>query len=167
MSATNNAPLLPPPTPEPDGEAQEPRGPGRPSKYTPERVQRIVQALQAGSTRKAACQYAGISDETFATWLRENLDFLDAVTQAETAAELRCNTTIMQAIRDGSTTDAWKWLERRRAEDYGRVDRTEITVRREAEKLAAELGLNADELLSEAERILRANAPARGGNGAA
>jgi len=45
---------------------------GRPTKYNEETETRITQALRAGNTRRAACAYAGISQDTFANWLKSN-----------------------------------------------------------------------------------------------
>ena len=54
------------------------------------------------------------------------------------------------------TAAAW-WLERRKNSDYARRDKVEMTVdlRREAERLAAEQGLDPSEVLAEAEAIMR------------
>lgn len=50
------------------------------------------------------------------------------------------------------TAAAW-WLERRRPDEWGKVDRVEITIREQAEKIARDLGMSADDLVREAERI--------------
>lgn len=42
---------------------------GRPSLFTPERVEKILAALQLGAYRQTAAQYAGISDSTLQDWL--------------------------------------------------------------------------------------------------
>jgi hypothetical protein len=48
-------------------------------------------------------------------------------------------------------------LERRKYQDYARRDKVEMTidVRKEAERLASELGLDPAEVLAEAEAIMR------------
>lgn len=129
---------------------------GRPTKRTPEREQRLFEALRAGNTRKAACLYAGVGLSQFAEWQERFRDFREAIQKAEADAEVRAVAQIAQAARDGTWQAAAWWLERRRADDYGRVDRVEITLRQTAERLAAELGLSADELIAEAERIVHA-----------
>lgn len=126
---------------------------GRPTKRTPEREQRLLEALRAGNTRKAACHYAGIGEETFARWLRIG-DFGDSVKKAEADAEVRHVANIARAAQEGTwQASAW-WLERRRSDDYARRDKVEVTVRQTAEKLAADLGLDPDELIAEAELIV-------------
>ena len=56
---------------------------GRPTKYTPEVVNIICESLAHGDSRQLACKKAGISDETLATWMRDNLEFLAVVKNAE------------------------------------------------------------------------------------
>ena len=54
---------------------------GAPSKYTPEVVARIVEALEKGATYKLAAQYGGITFETFNQWRKELSEFSDLVGQ--------------------------------------------------------------------------------------
>lgn len=56
---------------------------GRPTKYTPEVVNIIRESLAQGDSRQLACKKAGISDETLAIWMRDNLEFLAVVKNAE------------------------------------------------------------------------------------
>lgn len=104
---------------------------GRPSKYNPERGERILSALNAGNTRKAASAYGGIDPTTFSRWMdwgeegREPFDvFCAAVKKAEADAEVRMVATIIKASQETWQAAAW-WLERRRTEDYGRTLRTD------------------------------------------
>jgi hypothetical protein len=133
----------------------------RPTKRTPEREQRLLGVIRAGATKRAACASAGITEDTLANWLRRYSDFSDLYARAEAEAEVTHNVNISRAARAGDwRASAW-WLERRRPTDYARHDRvdvkSDITVRevrqREAERLAAEYGLDPAELLAEAERI--------------
>lgn len=121
---------------------------GRPTKYHDERVSRIVRALADGNTRRAACLGNGVSEDTFAIWMREYSDFSDAVTLAEFEAEQRYVSSLKKAAfghqatktkrttkADGSVEEVretvwefdWKaaesWLKRRRPDEWGdRVD---------------------------------------------
>jgi hypothetical protein len=83
--------------------------------------------------------------------------FRDAVEKAEADAEVRYSAQVAKAATDGTWQAAAWWLERRRHTDYGRKDRVDMNldVRREAEKMAAELGLDADAIMAEAEAVLR------------
>jgi len=131
---------------------------GRPSKYTPERVKRITDALAAGNSRKAAAAYGGISDDALGSWMRRYADFADAVKSAEAQAEVAHVANIAQASRDGSwQASAW-WLERRRHQEWGRVDRLEIEIRRTAERVAAQTGADPDWLVKRAAEIVAGEA---------
>src|SRR5262249_28454299 len=129
-------------------------GLGRPSKFTPEREGRLLDALRAGNTRSAACQYAGISDETFARWLARYVDFVEAVKSAAPPAEVPMVARIAHAAQDGTWQAAAWWLERRRPDDYGRRDRVDVELKLQLKRLAAELELDPAEMLAEAERLV-------------
>lgn len=43
---------------------------GRPTKYNPEIVGKVLYALQRGATHRVACAYAGIAYETFNRWVQ-------------------------------------------------------------------------------------------------
>lgn len=128
----------------------------RPSKYTPEREARILEALRAGNTRKASALFGGIDHATLDRWLLRYARFADAVQKAEAEAEVAHVANIAKAAQAGNwTASAW-WLERRRHADWGRKDRVEIvqTVR----QLAAANGLTDEETeaaVAEAERFLK------------
>lgn len=89
----------------------------RPTKRTPEREARLMEALRAGNTRRASCAYAGIDQDTLANWMRKFSDFSDAIEKAEADAEIR-NVAIIQKAASESWQAAGWWLERRRPADY-------------------------------------------------
>lgn len=60
---------------------------GRRSKYEPDRVKRILDALRAGLSAKAAYTAGGISSATYFDWLNRHPEFLEAVTRAERKSE--------------------------------------------------------------------------------
>jgi predicted nucleic acid-binding protein len=123
----------------------------RPTKYTPEVVDAILDALRAGNTRRASVAAAGVSEDSFGRWLAAYADFADVVRKAE--AEQRFVRRIARAVEEGTWQAAAWWLERRRREDWGRFERVELSARREAERIAQEQGLDAAELIALAERI--------------
>lgn len=97
---------------------------GKPYKWSEEVVTRITQALRAGNTRRASCAYAGISEDTFAVWLKDIPEFSDAVKKAESDAEVR-NVAIIQKAADTTWQAAAWWLERKhKAEWSSRVEQT-------------------------------------------
>ena len=67
----------------------------RRSKYTPELVQQICEILAEGNTRRTACVLAGVSEDTFYTWLRAKPEFAERIKAAEQAA-IRRNVEIIQ-----------------------------------------------------------------------
>lgn len=93
---------------------------GRKTKYTPETVQKIVQALNVGATYKIACDYAGIGTTTFYDWINSKPEFSDAVKEAEGSGAVM----ILARIRKEADSGSWQagaWiLERRYPEMYGR-----------------------------------------------
>jgi transposase len=120
---------------------------GARTKLTPERVARLVEALEAGNYDESAARYAGISRSIYYAWLARGrkerdrltgdekarplkseepfLDFLDKVEEAIAKAEVR-NVAIIQ--KAGNTTwqaSAW-WLERKMPNKWGRHDKQEL-----------------------------------------
>jgi transposase len=128
-------------------------GPGRPSKFTDERIQRLLAAIRAGNTRQAACRYAGISDESLARWQRSSVEFVEALTRAEAESEV----ALVAFVRQAAQTD-WRagmeLLSRRWPETWGRHDRVDVELRMQIKRLAAELELSEQEILAEAERLV-------------
>lgn len=99
-------------------------GAGRPTKYNQQCVERITDALRGGNTRRASCAAGNISQETFARWLAEYSDFVDAVEKAEGDAELRNLAVIQTASQTTWQAAAW-WLERKHKADWSsRVEQT-------------------------------------------
>jgi transposase-like protein len=72
---------------------------GRRTKYTPELVQRIVNALEAGATQKDACAYADIHVDTFHEWRKTKSAFSEAVTRAEGQARFHATLAIKNAVK--------------------------------------------------------------------
>jgi len=111
---------------------------GRPSKLTPERQERLFEAIRAGNYYEAACGYANISSHTFSDWMRKGrhdeesgdpeskyADFRRGVLMAEQEAEAN-----LVAQWRAHTPDDWKaaatFLERRHPERWSRRDRTTL-----------------------------------------
>jgi hypothetical protein len=83
-----------------------------------------MEALRAGNTRRAACSYAGIDQDTFGNWLKRFPDFSDAIEKAESDAEVRNVAIIQKSAQTTWQAAAW-WLERKRKADWAL--RTEMT----------------------------------------
>ena len=99
-------------------------GAGRPTKYSPEVVKRLTDALRGGNTRRASCAVAGIDQTTLANWLKQYSDFSYEVEKAEGEAEARNLAVIQDATKTTWQAAAW-WLERKhKAEWSSRVEQT-------------------------------------------
>lgn len=136
----------------------------RPTKLTPEIATGIVTLIQHGVHPPIAAGAYGVAYATYYEWIargegREErrlaepiyIEFADAVSRAEQQAESALVHLAVQKVK--TTGDAVMLLERRFGERWRNRSEMTINLRREAEKLAAETGLSADEILAEAERI--------------
>ena len=108
---------------------------GRPSKFTKDRKERIVQAIQAGCTYEMAADYAGITRSTLWNWLKKGEDpkqksyctFLDQVKKAEVEGAMVHLGTIAQASQKDWKASAWM-LERRHGYSRDGIQRKEEPV---------------------------------------
>lgn len=106
----------------------------RPTKLTPERRQRLVEAIEAGSYYETACTYAGIDYSTFRLWMVKGeaqkkgkyYEFFEAITRAEADAEAHA-VEIWRAAMPNDWRAAQTFLERRYPQRWGRQTRLDIT----------------------------------------
>lgn len=126
----------------------------RPLKRTPQLEEAIIRALRAGTTRSAAAEYVGVDRTQLWRWMKSDSTFCNAIVRAEAEAEVACTGTLRKAAQDGDWHAALAWLERRRGKEWGRQDKVDVTIRRDAKELAAEFGLPLDEVEAEYKRIL-------------
>lgn len=99
----------------------------RPTKYTPEREKKIVDALRIGCSRRDAYESAGIDQETFARWLKRFAGFAALVREAESAAAVAHTANIAKAAKRGQWKASLEWLKRRRREEWGDSIQADIT----------------------------------------
>jgi hypothetical protein len=92
---------------------------GRPAKFTPERQERILDAIRAGNYVETAALAAGIGKSTFYEWVERFPDFADAVQKARAEAETRYVAVIEKASTTSWQAAAW-WLERSAPSRWGR-----------------------------------------------
>jgi transposase len=131
----------------------------RPSERTPERITAILSGIEGGLTETDAAQTAGISRGTLYNWKSEDPDLIEAIAAAKSRFVRTLTALILQhaASRFPNSWQAAAWLlERRFPDDFGAKQRLEISidVRKEAERLASEHGLNVDDVLREAEAVI-------------
>lgn len=137
----------------------------RPTTLTPEIATGIVVLIENGVHPLIAAGSFGVAKSTYYDWIQRGegehpsrltepayIEFAEKVRMAEYRAE---STLVGLAIAKVKTTaDAVMLLERRFADRWQRREEVTINLRREAEKIAAETGLDADEIVAEAEAIL-------------
>jgi hypothetical protein len=78
---------------------------GRPSKYSQERAETIVQRVREGLSFSSACQSIGVPKQTGSDWRHEYSDFSDAIAVAEKESEMELLGVLRKAaIGHDSTT---------------------------------------------------------------
>ena len=108
---------------------------GRPSKLTPERQKKLVDAIRAGNYYETACTYAGIEYQTFRNWMTAGeqatrgkyFGFFEAITRAEAEAESRAVALWQKAMPDDWRA-AQMFLERRHPDRWGKQDKLKADV---------------------------------------
>lgn len=98
----------------------------RPTKYRPEVVERVAEAIGLGATYELAAAYGGISYETLRVWNETKPAFSAALKEAEGEAAVRWLKRIEAAAEDDKHWQAAAWkLERRYPQEYGRTVATQ------------------------------------------
>lgn len=138
--------------------------PGPPSKYTPERSARVLQAIRGGSTNRDAAAYGGVDEDTLIRWRKRYAEFADAFTRAESECAVSMTAHLVKAAALDWRA-ALAWLERRRRDEWGKVDKIEVDFRQQAEAVAEALAaegvtVTPDELARDYQRF-KALAPGR------
>jgi hypothetical protein len=97
------------------------RGRGRPSSYTPEIVQKIVDSLELGLSMKYACLANGVTAETFNNWQADHPELEQIAAEAKAKFIQAHLQNIKQHARDQWTASAWL-LERTQAEEFSKPE---------------------------------------------
>ena len=121
---------------------------------TGENIERLLEGLRQGMTRRAAAAYAGFGKTALYRMIETDEGTLrTAIEKAEGEAEAVYTALVAQAAVDPKnwTAAAW-WLERRHPSDFGRRVEVTMNLRELATRVAG--NLNADDVMAEAERIL-------------
>lgn len=133
---------------------------GRPTDLTPKLQRKIVAMVRDGVSPEVAAVAAGIHRATYYDWRARGraegsglyTDFSDAIETAIAQCEARIASVVTKAFPT-SWQAAMTLGERRFPDRWGRRERIDIyeheRIRREAERLSAELGLPVDQILRE------------------
>lgn len=128
----------------------------RRTKYTPERVKTITDALADGLPHWVASARGGISHDTFCLWQNVHSEFADAVKVAESAFVAKNVKIIQKAAIKSWQAAAWL-LERRWRDDFSKQLDISIAHERilaDTRQLATERGLDPVAAVAEVETIL-------------
>lgn len=79
---------------------------GRKSKYTPERVKKIVQLIEEGNFADTSAKLAGIGESTFYQWKQRHEEFAEVIKKAEATRESNLLSEIVNA-KDASGRAIW------------------------------------------------------------
>jgi hypothetical protein len=99
---------------------------GRPTKFTPETRQRLIELVARGLPFNHACHAAGVSFQSFSTYRSEHPDFREEIEQAVAIAIERRIKIIEKAADDGDVNSA-KWLLEHLHPQHFARNRIEIT----------------------------------------
>jgi transposase len=93
---------------------------GRKSKYTPENVKTIVNAIEQGVPYRHAAAMVGVDEDTLLNWRKRHSDFAESIKAAEGRAVAGRLARIRQAEPDHWQAAAW-WLERKYPQEFGKT----------------------------------------------
>jgi hypothetical protein len=119
---------------------------GRATKYTPETIKAIIDVIRVGGSDTDACLMAGVSQETFYTWMKTKLEFSEQVTGARAQGKIERIARIRKHGAKDWRADAW-YLERRYPEEY--AQQLIIKVTPEQKKVLDRFGKTASEVFEE------------------
>lgn len=113
-----------------DTKPKRPRG--RPSKLTPDAMDKIIEAIRAGNYKDVACEWAGVPQRTVRDWMKwgkerpdsEYGEFRRKVRTAEKAAEVQLVGEVRLAAKRDAKHAEWL-LARRWPERWARTEKLE------------------------------------------
>lgn len=144
---------------------------GRPTKLTPELLEKISGYVEAGNFVDIACQACGINRSTYYRWKNRGEtnnkgiyhDFCNTIKKAEAVGEV----SHVEKIREGKSgwqSSAW-WLERRFPDRWGKVDRVDLTSKGEGINRSIKLEELSNDDLNRIADILRTSQAANADRG--
>ena len=102
---------------------------GRPTIRTEETVKKLEDVLKLGASDLAACSYAGISRETFYSWIADDDIFSDRIENAKNFAIIAARQVVVSSIIDDKDLDSAKWyIEKHDVKQQGTQQNTQVNV---------------------------------------
>lgn len=99
---------------------------GRPRVVTPGVVEKLEEAFTVGANITQACDFAGISRDTYYNYCKRNAGFADKVEEWSARTGLRAKYNIYKAI-ENKDVDVSKWYLERTDDAFNPKKRAEIT----------------------------------------
>lgn len=115
---------------------------------------RYLRALSELGTLTAGCKAARVSPHTIYKWRDEDEAFAEEEAQAREACADGLEEALVRRAKRKSDVAAIFMLKAMRPEKYRETINLNVNVRQQAEKIAAELGLDPAEVIAEAERLI-------------
>jgi hypothetical protein len=96
---------------------------GRPSKMTNTTLKKLKEAYLGDHNDEEACFIAGISLTTLYDFQSRYPRFADLKAKWKQGPTVKARAKIVKAISkdDGNTSDAWRWVEKKRRDEFGNV----------------------------------------------
>lgn len=126
---------------------------GRKSEYNAELHKKIVDALSTGVSIRDVCAFVGISEDSYARWVKKYASFADDTARARTEARIGAAAVIRRSAlgnKDAgipaNTEDAKWYLERTDPQQWGRTTKiildVEPTIQKRLQSVATERGIS-------------------------
>lgn len=122
---------------------------GRPTKMTEATLKKLEEAFAFGSTDEEACFYADISHQTLYNYQKENPDFVERKEALKQRPILQARRTVVNNL--DKPEYAFKYLEKKRKDEFGNSASLEIRDRTEIDKHRESLKFLLDEAIKEAD----------------
>lgn len=101
---------------------------GRPSKLTPETIDKLRTAFLMGCSDIEACLYADISKTALYNYQQKNPDFVDQKEQWKEQLTLKARTVIANALNNKDENTAKWYLERKAKNEFSTKVENETTI---------------------------------------
>ena len=101
---------------------------GRPTKLTPETIDKLRTAFLMGCSDIEACLYADISKTALYNYQQKNPDFVDKKEQWKEQLTLKARTVIANALNNKDENTAKWYLERKRKDEFSLKSENEVNL---------------------------------------
>jgi hypothetical protein len=101
---------------------------GRPSKFTPEVVTKLLAAFNMGYNDTEAVLHAEISRKSYYAYLNEHPDFRNRINRAKIEPTIKAKEVVVNAVNAGDLKASQWWLERKAASEFSTKPKNEPDV---------------------------------------